>query len=238
MESGLVVLWGKTRQETPAAFHLYLKGTSLRWKKLDEVRALCEHEECVRMYPFHIEKKELLTVSCSRCHMIRLFDTGSKAITVAFLNERFRPGSMAKGEGDVLYALHLVNKQSTSVVQLESGGVHFKGPRKIVHSGLATSYSVCYIPHPYKLLVFTLNKNPGILKSVSEETGRKVWQTEGKVDEIACHPHGMQFSEHHQVLLVADGINCSILVLHPKDGSHLQTVQLKSANARNCASAS
>ena len=47
------------------------------------------------------------------------------------------------------------------------------------------------------------------------------------MDEMACHPHGMQFSQHHQVLLVADGINCRILVLHPKDGLHLQTIQLK-----------
>ena len=72
MESGLVVLWGKPRQRTPAAFHLYLKDTSVGWKKHSEVEALCEHEECARMYPVHIEKKELLAVSCSRCHMIRL----------------------------------------------------------------------------------------------------------------------------------------------------------------------
>ena len=180
MESGIVVLLGKTSQQTPAAFHLYRKDTSVGWKTLAEVRAPCEHEECARMYPVHIEKKELLAVSCSRCHMIRLLDTKSKLVTVAFLNERFRPGSMSKGEGTILYALHTVNYQSTSVVQLESGEVPFKGPKKIVHSGLATSYCVCYIPHPYKLLAFTLNNHPGTIKAVSEETGRKVWQIEGK----------------------------------------------------------
>ena len=133
----------------------------------------------------------------------------------------------AKGEGTTLYALHLVNNQPISVIELESGGVPFKGPKKKIYPGLATSYSVCYIPHPYKLLVFTLNKNPGIIRAVSTETEQKVWETEGKVDEKECHPHGMQFSQHHQVLLVADGVNCRILVLHPKDGSHLQTIQLK-----------
>ena len=61
---------------------------------------------------------------------------------------------MSKGEGTALYALHLVNNQSTSVVQLESGKVPFEGPKKKVHSGQVTSYSLCYIPHPYKLLVF------------------------------------------------------------------------------------
>ena len=227
MESGLVVLFGKSSEQTPAAFHLYLKDESRGWKKLAEVRALCEHEECARLHPVHIEKKELLAVSCSRCHMIRLLDTESEGVTVAFLHGKCNPGSMSKGDGTALYALHLVNNQPTSVIELESRAVPFKGPKKKIYSGLATSYSVCYIPHPYKLLVFTFNKNPGIIRAVSTETGQKVWQIEGKVDEKECHPHGMQFSQHHQVLLVADGINCRILVLHPKNGSHLQTIQLK-----------
>ena len=226
MESGLVVLFGKVKQQTPAAFHLYLKDKSGGWKKLAEVRALCEHEECARLHPVHIEKKELLAVSCSRCHMIRLLETESKVVTVAFLHGKCNPGSICT-EGTTLYALHLVNDQHTSVIELESGGVPFKGPKKKIYSGLATSYSICYIPHPYKLLVFTLNKNPGRIRAVSAETEQKVWQVEGKVAEKACHPHGMQFSQHHQVLLVADGINCRILVLHPKDGSPLQTIQLK-----------
>ena len=227
MESGLVVLFGKSSEQTPASFHLYLKNTSIGWEKLAEMRALCEHEECARLHPVHIEKKELLAVSCSRCHMIRLLDTESNAVAVGFLHGKCNPGSMCKGEGTTLHALHLVNNHPISVIELESGGVPFKGPKKKIYSGLATSYGVCYIPHPYKLLVFTLNKNPGMIRAVSAEMGQKVWEIEEKVDEKECHPHGMQFSQHHQVLLVADGVNCRILVLHPKNGSHLQTIQLK-----------
>ena len=227
MESGAVVLWGKVGDLTPAAFHLYRKDTSQGWSKLGDVRALCEHEECARLHPVQIDKKELLAVSCFRCHMIRLLDIESKAVTVGFLNGKCCPGSMTRGDDDILYAFHLLNDQPTFVMQLESGGVPFKSLKKKISSGLATSYSMCYIPHPYKLLVFTLNMNPGIIRAVSVETKLKVWQIEGNVDDIACHPHDMQFSQHHQVLLVADGINCRILVLHPKDGSHLQTIRLK-----------
>ena len=41
-----------------------------------------------------------------------------------------------------------------------------------------------------------------------------------------CEPHSLLFSPRHQILLVADGSNCRVLVLHARDGSHLQTIQL------------
>ena len=49
------------------------------------------------------------------------------------------------------------------------------------------------------------------------------------VDSRQCCSHGILFSPQHQVLLVADGTNCRVLVLHPRDGSHLQTIQLGNA---------
>ena len=86
-----------------------------------------------------------------------------------------------------------------------------------------TYYSMCYIPSPYKLLVFSLWRDSLII-SVSAETGEKVWEVTGEVDGKMCEPHGLLFSPQHQVLLVADGKNCRVLVLHPRDGSHLQTI--------------
>ena len=61
---------------------------------------------------------------------------------------------------------------------------------------------------------------------MSAETGEKVWEVKGEVDGVECYPHGMLFSPQHQVLLVADGENCRVLVLHERDGSYLQTIQL------------
>ena len=91
---------------------------------------------------------------------------------------------------------------------------------------METYYGMCYIPSPHKLLVFSDNTPDNIIRAVSAETGDKVWEVKGEVDGKMCSPHGMLFSPQHQALLVADGRNRRVLVLHPGDGSHLQTIQL------------
>ena len=62
---------------------------------------------------------------------------------------------------------------------------------------------------------------------MSAESGQKVWEANGEVDGKMCEPHGILFSSQHQVLLIADGSNCRVLVMHPRDGSHLQTIELE-----------
>ena len=58
---------------------------------------------------------------------------------------------------------------------------------------------------------------------MSAETGEKVWEVTGEVDGEMIEPGGLSFYPQHQVLFVAD--NSRVLVLHPRDGSHLQTIQ-------------
>ena len=64
-----------------------------------------------------------------------------------------------------------------------------------------------------------------MIRAVSTETGEKVWEVTGEVDGTMIEPLGLFFTPKHQVLLVADGDNSRVLVLHPRDGSHLQTIQ-------------
>ena len=59
---------------------------------------------------------------------------------------------------------------------------------------------------------------------MSAESGETVWQVKGKVDGKMCEPHGMLLSSNHRRLLIADGRNSRVLVLHPLDGSHVQTI--------------
>ena len=47
----------------------------------------------------------------------------------------------------------------------------------------------------------------------------------GGLDDRMIQPHSLVFSPQQQVLLVPDGWNSRVLVLHPRDGSHLQTIQ-------------
>ena len=132
---------------------------------------------------------------------------------------------MSHGEKGKLYVVHVV-KGGIQVLELDCSRETFSGPGKIVQSGMERYYDMCYIPSPHRLIVLSDNYEPTIILSVSAETGEKVWEVKGEVNGVECNPHSMLFSPQHQVLLVADGENSRVLVLHPGDGSHLQTIQL------------
>ena len=53
-----------------------------------------------------------------------------------------------------------------------------------------------------------------------------MWELAGRVDGVECYTLGMSYSPHHNALLVADGINCRILVLNPQNGSVRQVMPL------------
>ena len=105
MESGLVVLCGKTSRRTPAAFHMY-QNTPDGFIKTREIKGLCEHEERVFLLPVRVKNKELLAVSCWSYRWIRLLDTETEEVTVAFNNQQYYPAHMCHGEGDVMYVWH------------------------------------------------------------------------------------------------------------------------------------
>ena len=221
MSSGQVVVLGKTSEETPPAFHIF-SLTSVGWKKLREVKCLCDHDG-VKIIPVTVNNKEQLAVSCLSCETIRLYNLDTLKVTTAFHNPKYYPSGMCHGENGKLYVVHSVNG-GIPVLELGCSGETFSGPSKIVQSGMEMYYSMCYIPAPHRLIVFS--DKTGTIRAVSAETGEKVWEVKGEVDGVECEPNDMLFSSQHQVLLVADGGNCRLLVLHPGDGSHLQTIQL------------
>ena len=224
MSSGQVVVWGKTSKETPPAFHIF-SLTSTEWKKLREVKRLCEHDH-VNILQITVNNKKQLAVSCFYCHSIKLYSLDTLQVTTAFHDPKYYPGGMCHGKNSKLYIMHSV-KGDTPVLELDCSGETFSGPRKTVQSGMERCYSIHYVPSPHRLIVLSLNIEPRTIRAVSAETGEKVWQMKRKVDGAECRPHGMLFSPQHQVLLVADGVNNRVLVLHPGNGSHLQTIQLE-----------
>ena len=223
MSSGQVVIWGKTSEETPPAFHIF-SLRSAGWKKLREVKRLCDHDDNVHILPITVNKKEQLAVSCPDCETIKLYNVDTLQVTNAFHDTNYYPGAMSHGEKGKLYVVHQV-KSEKKVMELDCSGKTFSGPNKIVQSGMEWYYGMYYIPSPHRLIVLTY-WGDSIIRAVGAETGENVWEVNGEVDGVQCQPCGMQFSPQHQVLLVADGENCRVLVLHPGDGSHLQTIQL------------
>ena len=221
MKSGVVVLWGKTSEQTPAAFHLY-NNTSTGFTKIREVKGLCEHD-FPTLLPVTMNNTEFLAVACPACHMIRLLNLETEEVTVAFHDQRVYPAVMSHGEGDVIYLVHSV--KGLPVLELNTGRLPFSKLSRTIQSGMETYYSMHYIPSPHRLIVLTWWKD-SMIRAVSAETGEKVWDVMGELDGRMIQPHSLLFSAQHQVLLVADGSNNRLLVLHPRDGSHLQTIQL------------
>ena len=230
MKNGTVVLWGKVSEEVPAAFHLYQKIIT-RWKKKGEVKGFCEkeHEEWLDLEPLEMKDKELLAVSCQKCRMIRLLDTETEKVTVAFQSQMYFPNAICNGEKCVMYMVNSVKGPNKPVLELSTEQVPITcaGPTKTILSGMKKFHSFSYIPSPYKLLVFS-DHSPGTIRAVSVKTGAMVWEVTGEIEGSKCKPHGILFSPEHKVLLVADGKRSRVQVLHPGDGSHLQTIQLES----------
>ena len=221
MSSGEAVLWGKASDKASPAFHIF-SLIPAGWKKLREVKHLCEHER-VYILPVTINSKEQLAVSCWKCQSIKLYNLDTLKVTTAFYDLKYRPGRMYHGEDGKLYVVH-GEKGDTNALEVNCSEETFSGPCKIIQSGLVNYFALCYISS-HKLLVFT-SWSDSIVRAVSAGSGETVWQLKGEVDGKMCYPHGMLFSSKHQLLLIADGRNNRLLVLHPRDGSHVQTIHL------------
>ena len=223
MSSGQVVVRGKTSEETPPAFHIF-SLTSTGWKKLREVKRLCDHDN-VYVLPITVNNIEQLAVSCHACRIIKLYNLDTLQLTTAFHDPKYYPGRMSHGENGKMHVVQQVCG-SVPILELDCSEEMFSGPCKIVQSEITVPYSMHYIPSPHRLIVLSLNIPPTTIQAVSAERGEKVWEVKGQVDGVECNPHGLLFSPQHQVLLVADGTNKRLLVLNPGNGSHLQTIQL------------
>ena len=155
MSSGQVVVWGKTSDEAEAAFHIY-NQTSAGWKKVKQIKRLCEHDGGDILF-INVNNKEQLAVSCKWCETIKQYNLDTLDVTTAFHDPQYYPGSMCHGENGKLYVAHMVEGGDTPVLELDCTTLPFTGPSQIIQSGMETFYSMYYIPSPHKLLVFSLN---------------------------------------------------------------------------------
>ncbi len=72
-----------------------------------------------------------------------------------------------------------------------------------------------YIPPPYKHVVLT---DWNEIRCFNTGAYNCVWDVRGFVDKLKINPWGCVYVPKYQALLVADGENCRILVVNPKNG--------------------
>ena len=106
----------------------------------------------------------------------------------------------------------------------------FTGPSKVIKTEMVNCRGLGYIPSPNKFLILTrekfLNISPGEIYAFSVEENVALWNITGEIENIEIDPRGVLFCPQSNSILVCDGENSRVLVLNPRDGSHLQTISL------------
>ena len=164
---------------------------------------------------------EQVLAACSESREIKMLLTASGYINVAYQNSdddvtlRF----ICEGEQGNLFAYSsedpgvIVGLSTTLPFKVLSDDMYFPGQE--VKEG------IFYLGKPQEALI-----SLGEKIMARDLKGKDLWAVEGEVEGKTINPKGIAFSRQHQVLLVADGTNGRLLVLHPETGEVLQTVPL------------
>ena len=196
--TGDVILYGKTSNNDSPKLHVY-NSSATSWEKERTISALCEHPDSTFILPITIKGQEFLAIACIYCKKIKLYNMKTGEITTAFHDPSYYLGRMCQGDTGHIYVVHYVK-------------------------GMERYHSICYIP-THRLIAVS-NCDLGIVRAVSCDTEKVMWQLIGSVDGVECQPHGMMYSPQYDTLLVSGGINYRVLVLNSHDGSVRQVVPL------------
>ncbi len=220
--SGTVVFWGRTDAE-PAPWLYFFTGGSVAWQRQRKLIRYCEHEG-LHILGLMVGGGERLAISCQKCRVIRLFNKETNKASTAFRDEKYCfPARLCRGDPGRVYVMHNVEGPSP-VVELNVSTEDFTVV-KATQSGVETYYSMCYVPAPHNLIVFT--DNPGKrIRAVSMAAGERVWEEKGWVDGEDLNPHDVLYNALYDALFVADGRNKRLLVLNPGDGTLRLSVPL------------
>ena len=219
--TGDVILCGKVSDGDTTAFHRF-RNTSAGLVKHGTMLALCKHKESNFILPLLKDNQELLTVSCWWCHRIRLYNVNNGHFSTALNDRKNRPGFICSGEDGYIYTVGDVNG-SVQIYRVNYAENQFQ-ICDTIQTSLKKYYGMCYIKGTK--LIAVSNWRESLVSAVCCRTGVTVWEMKGEVDGVEYCPCTVVYSPGHQALLVADGPNCRILVLNPKDGSLKQVIGL------------
>ena len=129
------------------------------------------------------------------------------------------PEEMCHGEKGRIYVVSMT--ENCPVLQLDCNSVPFTVTKKII-TRLENYNDVFYIPSTKAIAI---SHHPASLVRVfSIDTKEKNWETKGEVDGNFWRPSCMAHAQKFERLIVND--RSRLIVLDPRDGSHLQTLPL------------
>ena len=188
---------------------------SLKYGKVKETNKLslpCGHKTVAYLHSLIINGREQLVVCCGRCTDLKVVDLQTGEWSTAF--QDCYPSDICLGGNGRVF----VQSQwdSAAILELDSDDFVFKGPIRTLYPGRICS-PLCYIPLPVDALVLSYGHK---LVAMSVDKKMKViWEISGKCNDF-------KFDPAHNVLLVADEIEETVLIVNPENGSLIQTIKL------------
>ena len=216
MDDGRVVIWGKDSVYSAPQFHVF-NSYGERHKMLD---ALCQHWS-INVLSLKINGSEYLAVSCANCHKIRLYDTATKDVHVAFSDSDTSPGKMVLGPPGTLYS-SLTSLGIGSVLEYDCTSIHFEKRHKIRGFVLYPLSDICYIPTMDALVLYYFT--PSHVLAISCKTKNVLWELWGNIYNLPMKSCWMVYSDTLDTLFLTNIIGGYTLAIEPMNGSHMQTL--------------
>ena len=219
-ETGQVVVSGLKAEKSPVIFLFTPEGGSF---KEEEIKPLYEHKIMSDVLAINTHGGEQLGILCSFCHEIKLLNLRPRQVTSAFTENGIN--MICNGDQNRLFVTCSPCNpfDQRGIIELDCSEIPFK---RVGFYKVNVQYYVrlCFAPAPYEVLITGDKLNVDVF---SLEKKQQIWTVGYKsFPPSFLDPKGVLFSARHSVLLLCDGDNKRILVLDPKDGSHLQTIEL------------
>ncbi len=214
-ESGSIVVWGQRTEDDPWTLCQFrLEGG--KFQKVRQVEWPCEHMyhlDDSQLETLMVEGQELVIILCGHCRDIKLvhMETGDTEVAcqIQEMSHAVCPGEVGRV---------WVCERDAKVRELDCSSKTFTETGRFVDlSNALLPWHLSYLPVPSGALILS---HPDFIEAVSCETGEQLWELNGE----SVQPRGATFDPVHQLLLVADCYDDTILVLDPVAGSLLQTL--------------
>ena len=221
-ETGQVVMSGQRNDDSGVILLFTPEGGKLREK---EIKCPCKHRY-ISVLGISVRGTQYLGVLCPFCNDIKLLNLKTYQVTSAFSCENLT--KFCHGEHNRLYVTtrRVTTGEISSIMKLDCSEIPFKPLPFLYKMKYDDCNKLCFVPSPYNKMI-TGNKYQ--TEAISCEKNEIIWKLDLflKNDQKVINHQGAVFSARHSTVLVCDCSSKSrLLVLDPRNGSHLQTIDL------------
>ena len=218
-----IMVYGRVSTDAKPVMNIYHEG-----RKMRSLMPPCEHEK-IHLQPLVIDSDEYIAISCGgkdKCNRIYLMDPFTGKFTTAYEKDGHQPRQMCQGSLEILFVR---NQGNNKVLKLDVSEKQFKFKGEIINTEIDGMHGMAYLTYPENTLVLTSWKN-NTIRAINPDNEKEIWKTTGELGGEMCKPHGVVITKQGHVI-VADGNNARLIVLHVATGQLINVHDLESCTA-------